>query len=134
MFCYIITFRKQGENLEKISHTNETFPVDKWQEYASPVWMDINQSNTLQRDSAREQQDEKHICPLQLDVIERCIELWTNPDDIVFSPFAGIGSEIYQALKMGRRGLGIELKESYYNQAVLNCRGIVNMPKMKKLF
>lgn len=131
---YIITFRKQGENLEKISHTNETFPVDKWQEYASPVWMDINQSNTLQRDSAREQQDEKHICPLQLDVIERCIELWTNPDDIVFSPFAGIGSEIYQALKMGRRGLGIELKESYYNQAVLNCRGIVNMPKMKKLF
>ena len=131
---YIITFRKLGENPEKVSHTNETFPVDKWQEYASPVWMDINQSNTLQRESAREQQDEKHICPLQLDVIERCIELWTNENDIVFSPFAGIGSEVYQALKMGRRGLGIELKESYYNQAVANCKGIENAPKITKLF
>lgn len=131
---YIITFRKPGENEEKISHTNETFPVGKWQEYASPVWMDINQSNTLQKESAREQKDEKHICPLQLDVIERCIELWTNPDDIVFSPFAGIGSELYQALKMGRRGVGIELKESYYNQAVANCKGIVNAPKKVKLF
>lgn len=131
---YIITFRKQGENPEKISHTNETFSVDKWQEYASPVWMDINQSNTLQKESAREQADEKHICPLQLDVIERCIELWTNPNDIVFTPFAGIGSEVYQALKMGRRGVGIELKESYYNQAVANCKGIVSAPKKIKLF
>ena len=131
---YIITFRKLGENLEKISHTNETFPVDKWQEYASPVWMDINQSNTLQKESAREQKDEKHICPLQLDVIERCIELWTNPDDIVFTPFAGIGSEVYQALKMGRRGVGIELKESYYNQAVANCKGVESAPKKLKLF
>lgn len=131
---YIITFRKYGENEEKITHTNETFPVDKWQEYASPVWLDINQSNTLQKESAREQQDEKHICPLQLDVIERCIELWTNPNDIVFTPFAGIGSEVYQALKMGRRGLGIELKESYYNQAVANCKAVLNEPKMCKLF
>lgn len=131
---YILTFRKLGENPEKISHTNETFPVDKWQEYASPVWMDINQSNTLQKESAREQKDEKHICPLQLDVIERCIELWTNPNDIVFTPFAGIGSEVYQALKMGRRGLGIELKESYYNQAVASCKGVESMAKMKKLF
>ena len=131
---YIITFRKGNENPERISHTDKSFPVSKWQEYASPVWMDINQSNTLQRESAREAQDEKHICPLQLDVIERCIELWTNPNDIVFSPFAGIGSEIYQALKMGRRGLGIELKESYYEQAVANCTGIVNAPKSQKLF
>lgn len=131
---YILTFRKRGENSERVSHTNETFPVSKWQEYASPVWMDINQSNTLQKDSAREQQDEKHICPLQLDVIERCIELWTNENDIVFSPFAGIGSEIYQALKMNRRGIGIELKESYYNQAVANCKGVETAPKMKKLF
>lgn len=130
---YIITFRKLGENPEKISHTNETFPVDKWQEYASPVWMDINQSNTLQKESAREYQDEKHICPLQLDVIERCIELWTNPDDIVFTPFAGIGSEVYQALKMGRRGIGIELKESYYNQAVLNCDSIESQKSAKRL-
>jgi DNA modification methylase len=131
---YIITFRKDGENPEKIMHTNETFPVNKWQNYASPVWMDINQSNTLQRESAREQQDEKHICPLQLDVIERCIELWTNPNDIVFTPFLGIGSEVYQALKMNRRGIGIELKESYYNQAVANCSGIVSAPKKKTLF
>lgn len=131
---YIITFRKDGENSERIEHTNESFPVSKWQNYASPVWMDINQSNTLQKESAREQKDEKHICPLQLDVIERCIELWTNPDDIVFTPFAGIGSEVYQALKMGRRGLGIELKESYYNQAVANCKGVEGMAKMKKLF
>lgn len=131
---YIITFRKNGENPERIEHTNENFPVSKWQKYASPVWMDINQSNTLQRDSAREKRDEKHICPLQLDVIERCIELWTNPNDIVFSPFAGIGSEIYQALNMGRRGLGIELKESYYNQAVANCNGVENAPKIKRLF
>lgn len=131
---YIITFRKDGENEEKVSHTDESFPVDKWQEYASPVWMDINQSNTLQKESAREQQDEKHICPLQLDVIERCIELWTSPNDIVFTPFAGIGSEIYQALSMGRRGIGIELKESYYKQAVLNCKAIENAPKTRTLF
>lgn len=121
---YLVTMRKPGENPERITHTNETFPVKVWQNYASPVWMDINPSNTLQRTSAREEKDEKHICPLQLDVIERGINLWTNPNDIVFTPFMGIGSEIYQALKMGRRGIGIELKESYYNQAVLNCDNI----------
>lgn len=131
---YIITFRKDGDNDERIEHTNESFPVNKWQEYASPVWMDINQSNTLQKDSAREFMDEKHICPLQLDVIERCIELWSNPNDIVFTPFLGIGSEVYQALKMGRRGVGIELKESYYKQAVLNCSHASTSIKRKKLF
>lgn len=131
---YVITMRKPGENPERISHTNESFPVSKWQNYASPVWTDINQSNTLQRESAREQQDEKHICPLQLDVIERCIELWTNPNDIVFTPFLGIGSEVYQSLKMGRRGVGIELKESYYNQAVLNCKSVEDYKPPKKLF
>lgn len=121
---YLVTMRKPGENPERITHTDETFPVKVWQNYASPVWMDINPSNTLQRTSAREEKDEKHICPLQLDVIERGINLWTNPNDIVFTPFMGIGSEIYQALKMGRRGIGIELKESYYNQAVLNCDNV----------
>lgn len=121
---YLVTMRKPGENPERITHTDETFPVKVWQNYASPVWMDINPSNTLQRTSAREEKDEKHICPLQLDVIERGINLWTNPNDIVFTPFMGIGSEIYQALKMDRRGIGIELKESYYNQAVLNCDNI----------
>ena len=82
--------------------------------------MDINQSNTLQRKSAREENDEKHIAPLQLDAIERCIELWTNPGDLVYDPFGGIGSVPYQAVKMGRRGLGCELKESYYVQACKN--------------
>ena len=125
---YLVTMRKPGDNPEKITHTNESFPVQVWQNYASPVWMDINPSNTLQRTSAREEKDEKHICPLQLDVIKRGINLWTNPNDIVFTPFMGIGSEIYQALKMGRRGIGIELKESYYNQAVVNCE---NAEKIK---
>lgn len=117
---YIITMRKPGENPERVAHTHETFPVDVWQNYASPVWMDIRQSDTLQKKSAREEKDERHICPLQLEVIQRCIELWTNPNDIVLDPFAGIGSVPYTAVKMGRRGIGVELKESYYNQAVNN--------------
>ena len=117
---YIVTMRKPGENPERVSHTHETFPVDVWQNYASPVWMDIRQSDTLQKKSAREDKDERHICPLQLEVIQRCIELWTNPNDIVLDPFAGIGSVPYTAVKMGRRGIGVELKESYYKQAVNN--------------
>ncbi len=119
---YVVTFRKPGENPEKIPHTPEVFPVSVWQKYASPVWMDIRQSNTLQRKSARDEKDEKHICPLQLDVIERCIDLWTNPNDIVLDPFAGIGSVPYQAVIMGRRGLGIELKESYFTQMEANMK------------
>ena len=118
---YLVTMRKPGDNPERVEHTNETFPVQIWQNYASPVWMDINPSDTLQRTSARDEKDEKHICPLQLDVIRRAINLWTNENDIVFTPFMGIGSEVYQALKMNRRGIGIELKESYYEQAVKNC-------------
>lgn len=131
---YLLVMRKPGDNPERITHTNESFPVDLWQRYASPVWFDIKQSNTLQRESAREEKDERHICPLQLDVIERAIELWTNPKDIVFSPFAGIGSEVYQAIKMGRRGVGIELKESYYKQAVLNCTNIEEKANQGTLF
>ena len=117
---YIVTMRKPGDNPERISHTHETFPVDVWQNYASPVWMDIRQSDTLQKKSAREDKDERHICPLQLEVIQRCIELWTNPGDIVLDPFAGIGSVPYVAVTMGRRGIGIELKDSYYKQAKNN--------------
>ena len=117
---YIVTMRKPGDNPEKVSHTHETFPVDVWQNYASPVWMDIRQSDTLQKKSAREDKDERHICPLQLEVIQRCIELWTNPGDIVLDPFAGIGSVPYVAVTMGRRGIGVELKESYYKQARSN--------------
>lgn len=121
---YIITLRKPGENLDRITHTKESYPVDKWREIASPVWMNINQSNTLQRKSARAENDERHIAPLQLDSIEKCLELWTNPGDIVYDPFAGIGSVPYTAVKMGRYGLGCELKESYYNQAYKNLENI----------
>ncbi|MBQ2347892.1 MAG: site-specific DNA-methyltransferase [Clostridia bacterium] len=130
---YVITMRKPGENPEMISHTHENFPVDTWQKYASPVWMDIRQSNTLQRTSARAEKDEKHICPLQLEVIQRCIELWTNPNDIVFDPFAGIGSVPYVALRMNRRGLGCELKESYYQQAKANLGTAINEPTMSEV-
>lgn len=126
---YIVTFRKPGENKTPISNTNDSFPVDLWQQYASPVWMDINQSNTLQKKSARDEKDEKHISPLQLDVIERCVKLWSTEGDVVFTPFLGIGSEIYQALKMGRKGMGIELKRSYYEQAVKNCVAAENAPE-----
>ena len=127
---YVVTFRKPGENPEPTEHTNENYPVDKWQqiaspvwdEYPAPVWWDINQSATLQRKSARSDKDEKHICPLQLPVIERCIDLWTNPQDIVLDPFDGIGSTGYQAVKMGRRHIGIELKDTYYAQAVANLK------------
>lgn len=117
---YIITMRKDGDNPEKITHTDEEFPVDIWQRYASPVWMDINQSDTLQRESAREQADERHICPLQLPVIQRCIELWTNANDIVLDPFGGIGSTAYVARTLGRRAISCELKASYYRQMVAN--------------
>jgi len=121
---YLVTMRKPGENPEPVTHTNESFPVSIWQKYASPIWTDINPSDTLQYKSARDNKDEKHICPLQLKVIERGINLWTNPNDIVLTPFLGIGSECYKALEMGRRAVGIELKESYYQQAVKNCESI----------
>ena len=130
---YLVTFRKPGDNPERTTHTNESFPVDKWQQYASPVWMDIRQGDTLQKDCAREDKDEKHICPLQLSVIRRGIELWTNPNDIVLDPFDGIGSTGYVAIEMGRRHIGIELKESYYIQAVANCRAIENRPIQVKM-
>ena len=117
---YLVTMRKPGDNAEPISHTHESFPVQKWQKYASPVWMDINPSRTLQFKTARESDDERHICPLQLDVIERAMELWSNPGDLVFSPFAGIGSEGYVALEMGRRFVGSELKRSYWALAKRN--------------
>ena len=117
---YLVTMRKPGENPERVSHTPEDFPVGLWQNYASPVWMDINPSDTLSYREARENDDERHICALQLQVIERGIKLWSNPGDTVFSPFAGIGSEGYQAIKMGRKFLGAELKRSYWTQACKN--------------
>lgn len=130
---YLITMRKPGENKEPISHTSEEFPVNEWQKIASPVWMDIKQSNTLQKTSAREDKDEKHICPLQLEVIERALYLWSNPNDLVFSPFMGIGSEGYQSLLCGRRFVGIELKKSYFDQASKNLENADNSKKQLTL-
>lgn len=127
---YVVTMRKPGENPERVTHTQESFPVDVWQNYASPVWMDIRQSDTLQKKSARSDKDERHICPLQLELIQRCVELWTNPGDIVFDPFGGIGSVPYVALKMGRRGIGFELKDSYFEQMRLNLDTAANGEKM----
>lgn len=116
---YLITMRAPGES-ERVTHSAADYPVDLWQKVASPVWMDVNPSDTLQYTSAREHDDERHICPLQLEVIRRGIALWTNPGDIVLSPFMGIGSEGFCALQMGRKFVGVELKGSYYRQAVAN--------------
>lgn len=127
---YLVTMRKVGENEEPVSHTNESFPVGIWQRYASPVWMDINPSDTLQATSARDEKDERHICPLQLTVIRRALNLWTNPGDVVLTPFLGIGSEAYVALELGRKAIGIELKPSYYQQAVRNCAGVTAVEQM----
>lgn len=119
---YLIVMRKPGQNIVPISHTPEQFPVDMWQRYASPVWFDINQTRTLNYREARDEDDVKHICPLQLDVIERALELWSAPDDLVFSPFLGVGSEGFCSVKMGRRFIGSELKPSYFDQAVKNMQ------------
>lgn len=119
---YLVVMRKPGDNPERVTHTDETFPVDIWQKYASPIWTDINPSDTLQYRSARDNEDEKHICPLQLTVIKRAINLWTNPNDIVLTPFMGIGSEVVTALELNRRAIGIELKDSYYLQAEKNAK------------
>ncbi|HCX87324.1 MAG TPA: helicase [Gammaproteobacteria bacterium] len=117
---YLVTVRKPGENQEPITHTNESFPVSVWQRYASPIWTDIKATETLQYRSAREHKDERHIAPLQLEVVRRAVELWSNPGDLIFSPFAGIGSEGYIALQKSRQFLGAELKRSYWGQACRN--------------
>lgn len=119
---YLVTVRKPGDNAEPVSHDNESFPVSLWQRYASPVWMDINPSDTLQFRSARDHEDERHICPLQIEVIRRALKLWSNPGDIVLSPFAGIGSEGVVSLECDRRFVGIELKPSYFKAACENLR------------
>lgn len=130
---YLVTFRKPGENEEPVSGEftyfcgdEDTFnntgnmSIDIWQRYASPIWMDIKPSNTLQGRSARDHKDERHICPLQLDVIERAMQLWTNEGDTVLTPFGGIGSEGYVAVKMNRKAILIELKDTYFAQLVKN--------------
>lgn len=114
---YLMTFIKPGDNAEFISHTAEEFPLSQWQEWASPVWTTINQSNVLNVKMARDAKDERHLCPLQIDVIHRAVIMWSNAGDVVLSPFMGIGSEGVTSLKLGRKFLGIELKESYWKQA-----------------
>lgn len=133
---YVVTMRKPGENKQPIKHgegfqdfIGENEPTERgikyqhevWRRYASPVWMDINQSDTLNFREARDEKDEKHICPLQLDVIERCMVLWSNPSDTFLTPFGGIGSEAYIAIKTGRKPVAIELKKSYYDQMKKNA-------------
>jgi hypothetical protein len=143
---YIVTFRKPGDNPEPVAgcfrqwigegdgpdygkYTTATdgrnwYSIEVWQRYASPVWTDINQTRTLQYRLAKDERDQAHISPLQLDVIERCIDLWSNPGDVVLTPFLGIGSEVYGAVEMGRKGIGIELKPSYFKQAVKNLKDV----------
>jgi DNA modification methylase len=151
---YLITMRKPGINEQPITghltyyagedpgdlpvdgdeSVDARTSIDIWQRYASPVWMDINPSKTLQKESGREDRDEKHVCPLQLQVIERALQLWTNQNDLVYSPFTGIGSEGYVSLKMGRRFVGAELKASYYVQAIANLKVAQSLDKQQTLF
>lgn len=114
-----MVFRKPGEHINPVKCD---INVDLWQKYASPVWYDIKYGNTLNKNGARDDEDGKHIAPLQLDTIERAIHLWSNKGDTVYTPFLGIGSEVYQSIKMGRKGKGGELKTTYFNAAEQNCR------------
>lgn len=116
---YLMVFRKEGEHEHPVTCD---ITVDTWQKWASPVWMDIDYGNTLNKMDARGEKDEKHICPLQLDTIDRAIQLWSNKGDVVLTPFMGIGSEVYQAILDERKGIGFELKESYFNEAMKNIQ------------
>lgn len=128
---YLLIFRKDGEHSHPV-HCD--IDVDTWQKYASPVWMDIDYSNTLNARAGREGSDEKHVCPLQLDTIKRAITLWSNEGDKVLTPFLGIGSEVYQSILLNRKGIGFELKESYFNEAIKNCKKAEFETKQKTLF
>lgn len=119
---YLLVFRKPGDNPKPVTKHPSSFPVEVWQEYASPVWMTVDQGRVLNRNGARDQADERHICPLQLDVVDRAVTLWSNPGDLVYSPFAGIGSEGFSALQLERRFVGSELKASYFKQACENLK------------
>ena len=141
---YVCTFRKPGKNADPIAgefdhfvgtdfESTGNFSIDTWQRYASPVWMDIDQSNTLNGRAGRDDKDTRHICPLQLDVIHRCLQLWSKEGDTVLSPFLGVGSEGFEAIKMKRKFIGVELKESYFAEAVKNLRraeAIANAPTL----
>ena len=129
---YIMIFRKDGERNNPV--TNTDLPVDLWQKYASPVWYDINYSKTLNFIEARSDKDEKHICPLQLETIERLVHLYSNKGDTILTPFAGIGSELYQSIKMDRKAIGIELKDSYFQVACKNVKNAIKGKNQLQLF
>jgi DNA modification methylase len=131
MADYVLVFRKPGDNAEPVGHIPENFPVSQWQKWASPVWMDINQTNTLNVRMAKDNADERHLCPLQLDLIERAVTMWSNPGDVVLSPFMGIGSEGVTALKLKRKFIGVELKPSYFKHA---CRYLEAQDRQEDLF
>jgi len=131
---YLVTMRRPGDSEERVIHDDKGYPLSLWQRVASPIWADIDASDTLQKNSAREHEDERHIAPLQLEVIRRGIRLWTNPGETVLSPFAGIGSEGYVAVQEGRKYVGIELKASYYQQAVANLAEAVRARDSSDLF
>lgn len=128
---YLMTFVKPGENAAPIAHTPQDFPLAQWQEWASPVWMTVNQTRVLNVKAAKDAADERHLCPLQLDVIDRALIMWSNPGDVVLSPFMGIGSEGVCALKLGRKFVGVELKDSYWRQA---CRYLAAQDRQDDLF
>ena len=145
---YLLAFRQPGDNTIPVAHPNglakycgSADPGGEgikrshyiWRAYASPVWMDIRQTHTLNSNGCRDQEDEKHICPLQLDVIERACVLWSNPGEVVLTPFAGVGSEVYGAVANGRKGVGIELKPSYYRQACRNLAALENRAEQDAL-
>lgn len=137
---YILVFRNAGDNLVPITHqdTDEKqenyLPVNLWQKYAEPVWYDINYSDTLQYTSARDEKDEKHICPLQLETIRRCLHLWSNEGETVLSPFGGIGSEGHESLRLKRNFIGIELKPSYFHQMQKNLQRMIDDLNQTTLF
>jgi hypothetical protein len=131
MADYVLVFRKPGDNADPVGHMPENFPVSQWQKWASPVWMDINQTNTLNVRMAKDNADERHLCPLQLDLIERAVTMWSNPGDVVLSPFMGIGSEGVTALKLKRKFIGVELKPSYFKHA---CRYLEAQERQEDLF
>lgn len=136
---YLLVFRKPGDNVRPIKHQDtdpskaDYLPVDLWQKYASPVWMDIDYGKTLNARKGRDEKDEKHIAPLQLQTIERAMHLWSNEGDVILTPFGGIGSEVYQATLMNRKGVAFELKESYFGQSVINCKGVEYQKSMPSL-
>lgn len=130
---YFVVFRKwaeEGEEVAPVTHTTSSFPLPQWQEWASPVWMNTRETDVLNVDAARHKDDEKHICPLPLDLIERAVVLWSNPGDTVFSPFMGIGSEGVVSLRLGRRFVGVELKETYWKQASRSLAAVDRQPDL----